>query len=207
MARNNKKNDNKKNDIAPPLLSQHEITMLLQPVPQCISDEYPWVSNDEQLIEKHLKSVCAQVMRLTNTQSRIEWNHYGSGYASFIDTWFYRNTPDFNVKRPVGYGEEHIGLTVLLSRLSPYFVFMESDKHWHSKGGYQPLPDLERVDKLETPAVIKLSQHVQSVLEQCGLTRIYKGQLTASLPTGTHVPTVLNARGFTQFDALFYWED
>nr|WP_225084726.1 RNA ligase family protein [Pectobacterium colocasium] len=32
-------------------------------------------------------------------------------------------------------------------------------------------------------------------------------QLTSLLPTGTRVPTVLTDRGFTQFDALFHWED
>ncbi|TKY83770.1 hypothetical protein R0L47_07085 [Pectobacterium polonicum] len=192
-----------------PLLSSHDITrLLLQPVAQCISDEYPWVSNDEALIDKHFKGVCAQVMRVTHTQSRIEWNHYGSGYASFIDAWFYKNTPDFNAKRPVHYGEEHTGLTVLLSRLSPYFVFMESEKQWDVHGGgYQALPELEMIDRLETPAVIALSQQIQSELEKCGLVRAYKEQLASLLPTGTRVPTVLTDRGFTQFDALFHWED
>lgn len=192
-----------------PLLSPHDITrLLLHPVAQCISDEYPWVSNDEALIDKHFKGVCAQVMRVTHTQSRIEWNHYGSGYASFIDAWFYKNTPDFNAKRPVHYGEEHTGLTVLLSRLSPYFVFMESEKQWDVHGGgYQALPELEMIDRLETPAVIALSQQVQSELEKCGLVRAYKEQLASLLPTGTRVPTVLTDRGFTQFDALFHWED
>lgn len=33
--------------VVSPLLSSHDITCLLQPVAQCISDEYPWVSNDE----------------------------------------------------------------------------------------------------------------------------------------------------------------
>ncbi|WP_323638833.1 hypothetical protein [Pectobacterium polonicum] len=192
-----------------PLLSSHDITrLLLQPVAQCISDEYPWVSNDEALIDKHFKGVCAQVIRVTHTKSRIEWNHYGSGYASFIDAWFYKNTPDFNAKRPVHYGEEHTGLTVLLSRLSPYFVFMESEKQWDAHGGgYQALPELEMIDRLETPAVIALSQQIQSELEKCGLVRAYKEQLASLLPTGTRVPTVLTDRGFTQFDALFHWED
>lgn len=198
----------KSHQAVSPLLSPHDVTCLLQPVAQCISDEYPWVSNDEQAIEKHFKGVCAQVMRVTHTKSRIEWNHYGSGYASFVDAWFYKNTPDFNAKRPVRYGEEHTGLTVLLSRLSPYFVFMESEKQWDVHGGgYQALPELEMIDRLETPVVIALSQQIQSELEQCGLVRAYKEQLTSLLPTGTRVPTVLTDRGFTQFDALFHWED
>ncbi|WP_254368376.1 hypothetical protein [Pectobacterium carotovorum] len=99
-------------------------------------------------------------------------------------------------------------MTVLLSRLSPYFVFMESEKQWDVHGGgYQALPELEMIDRLETPVVIELSQQVQSELEKCGLVRAYKEQLTSLLPTGTRVPTVLTDRGFTQFDALFHWED
>ncbi|MBA5601550.1 hypothetical protein H1224_10845 [Pectobacterium aroidearum] len=52
-----------------------------------------------------------------------------------------------------------------------------------------------------------MSQQVQSELEKWGLVRAYKEQLTALLPTGTRVPTVLTDRGVTQFDALFQWED
>lgn len=95
----------------------------------------------------------------------------------------YKNTPDFDVKRPLCHGEEHIGLTVLLSRLSPYFVFMESEKQWDVHGsGYQALPELEMLDRMETPAVIALSQQVQSELEKCGLVRAYKEQLTSLRP-------------------------
>ncbi|MBA5203625.1 hypothetical protein H2Y57_08000 [Pectobacterium aroidearum] len=60
---------------------------------------------------------------------------------------------------------------------------------------------------MDTPSVIALSQQVQSELEKWGLVRAYKEQLTALLPTGTRVPTVLTDRGVTQFDALFQWED
>lgn len=85
---------------------------------------------------------------------------------------------------------------------------MESEKQWDVHGGgYQALPELEMIDRLETPVVIELSQQVQSELEKCGLVRAYKEQLTSLLPTGTRVPTVLTDRGFTQFDALFHWED
>ncbi|RJL22896.1 hypothetical protein [Pectobacterium polaris] len=203
-----KNSTSKSHQVVSPLLSPHEISCLLQLAAQCISDEYPWVSNDEETIDKHFKEICAQVMCLTDTQSRIEWEHYGSGYASFVDAWFYKNTPDFNVQRPFRYGEEHTGLTVLLSRLSPYFVLMESEKRWDVHGGGSgALPELEQIDRLETPAVIALSEQVQSELEKRGLIRVYKDQLTSPLPTGTHVPTLLTEHDFTQFDALFHWED
>ncbi|ACX88238.1 hypothetical protein [Pectobacterium parmentieri] len=203
------KQDSGSNKGVSPLLSPHDITRLLQiPVSQCISDEYPWISNDEALIDKHLNDVCAHVIQQTHTQSRIEWDHYGSGYASFVDAWFYKNTPDFNAKHPIRYGEEHTGLTVLLSRLSPYFVLMESEKRWDVHGGGAgESPELEKVDRFDTPVVEALSQQVQVVLEKCGLIRVYKEQLVSPLPTSIHVQTLFTESGFTQFDALFYWED
>jgi hypothetical protein len=89
------------------------------------------VTNDERLIEAHLRDACDAVRTTTGTQSRIMAEHYGSGYASFVDAWFFKTTSDFNVKlqrpwdRLFRFGERHTGLVVLLSRLSPYFVLME----------------------------------------------------------------------------------
>jgi hypothetical protein len=188
-----------------PLLSLREIERLLSQ--QTISERHPWVTNDERLIEAHLKGACAAVIRATRSESRIEWGHYGSGYASFVDAWFYKTTSDFNVKRPIPHSEGHTGLVVLFSRLSPYFVFMEGEKSWHASGGSSYLPVFDMLDKLETEGVSLLAQQVQPVLESCGLIRAVREQLSEPLPSGARVPTILTGRGFTQFDALFYWED
>jgi hypothetical protein len=48
---------------------------------------------------------------------------------------------------------------------------------------------------------------VQPVLESCGFIRAVRKQLSEPLPSNLRVPTILTDRGFTQFDALFYWED
>jgi hypothetical protein len=166
------------------------------------------VTNDVQLIEDHLKGACAAVTRATGSESRVEWGHYGSGYASFVDAWFYKTTPDFDVKQPIRHYEGHIGLVVLLSRLSPYFAFMESEKHWHAHGGSSSyLPAFAMLDKLETKGVSLLARQVQPVLESCGFVRALREQLCEPLPSGLQVPTILADGGFTQFDALFYWED
>ena len=110
----------------PPLLSHREMASLLSQ--QTISERHPWVTNDVRLIEAHLRDACAAVTRATRSESRVEWGHYGSGYASFVDAWFYKTTSDFNAKQPIRHGEGHTGLVVLLSRLSPYFVFVELDR-------------------------------------------------------------------------------
>jgi hypothetical protein len=187
------------------LLTQSEIECLLSQ--RCISQVQPWVTNDARLIEKHLADACAATARETTTQSRIEWNHYGSGYASFVDAWFYRNTSEFNVQQPGEQGEAHTGLVVLFSRLSPYFVFLEGEKRWHGAGGSSYLPAFGMLDQLKTQGVSLLAKSVQPILERCGLIRAYYRQLSEPLPADIPVPTILTDDGFTQFDALFYWED
>jgi hypothetical protein len=188
-----------------PLLSQLEVESLLSQ--QTISERHPWVTNDVGLIEAHLMGACAAVTRATRSESRVEWGHYGSGYASFVDAWFYKTTSDFNVKEPIPHWEGHTGLVVLLSRLSPYFVFMEGEKRWHARGGSSYLPEFAMLDTLETKSELLLARQVQPVLESCGLIRAVRGQLSEPLPSGLRVPTIRTDRGFTQFDALFYWED
>jgi hypothetical protein len=188
-----------------PLLSGGEIERLLSQ--QTISEQHPWVTNDQQLIQAHLEGVWAAVMRATKSESRVEWGHYGSGYASFVDAWLYKTTPDFDAKHPVRDGEAHVGLVVLLSRLSPYFVFMQGEKRWHANGGSSYLPELGMLDQLEAGSVSLLARQVQPILESHGLVRALRDQLSEPLPAGLRVPTILTDGGFTQFDALFYWED
>ncbi|WP_074577540.1 hypothetical protein [Polaromonas sp. JS666] len=188
-----------------PILSRSELEKLL--VQQCISEQHPWSTGDEHLIEGHLKTACESVVRETRAESKIEWGHYGSGYASFVDAWFYKTSPDFDVKHPIRHGEEHTGLVVLLSRLSPFFVFMEGEKHWHAKGASSYLPAFDMLDKIESKGASSLAEQVQAILERHGLVRVVREQLTEPLPPDLEVPTILADRGFTHFDALFYWED
>jgi hypothetical protein len=53
-----------------PLLSRGEIERLLSQ--QTISERHPWVTNDERLIEAHLKGACAAMTRATRSESRVE---------------------------------------------------------------------------------------------------------------------------------------
>lgn len=188
-----------------PLLSLPQIEALLSQ--RSISDLYPWNTENEEAVSGFYKMVCADICRATGVLSRNEWDHYGSGYASYIDAWFYKTSPEFNVEKPLCYGNEHKGLVVLLSRLSPFFVFMEAEKSWHTQGGSGYLPESEMIDRLPTKAIAALADQVQPILESYGLIRAPREALTQPLPPTLRVPTVLTDRAFLLFDALFYWED
>jgi hypothetical protein len=174
---------------------------------ECVSPKSPWSTNDALKIDSHLTTICEEIEATTGALSRIEWDHYGSGYASFVDAWFYRPTAEFTAKAPAIHGEHYVGLVVLLSRLAAVFVFMEGEKHWHTKGGSSYLPCFQGVDSFSSPGVIGLAAQVQRVLERQGLRRLSRTELERPLPTGTAVPTILSDEPFFEFDALFHWED
>ncbi|MEO6920645.1 MAG: hypothetical protein ABI171_16820 [Collimonas sp.] len=187
------------------MLSPAQIELLLSQ--RSISERQPWASNDELKIQDFYQTVCASVCRDTASLSRIEWRHYSSGYASFIDAWFYKPERRFGSSGIFRKWSHYKGLIVLLSRLSPHFVFMEGEKHWTTTGGSSYMPESAMLDRLPTPGVAALAAEVQAILESHGLVRAFKDDLSDSLPLDIEVPTILAEPPYTQYDALFYWED
>jgi len=187
------------------ILTPSQIGRLLDQ--QSISTVHPWNTNDEATIDSFLKNICAEINQITGTDSKIEWNHYGSGYSSFVDAWFYRPINEFSVPIDGFNGESYLGLVVLLCRLSPHFVLMEGGKTWHSKGGSSYLPSYGDVDLFASSAVSGLASEIQPVLEQYGLQRLSSRDLGTLLAPDVQVPTIMTDPPFRTFDAMFYWED
>lgn len=187
------------------MLTFAEILQLVTARP--VSTVWPWSGKDEEAIEAHLKQACATLLRKTGTRARIDRDHYGSGYASYVDAWFYRKDPDFDAQRRASSGEAHVGLMVLLSRLTPYFVFLEDERWWDPTGGSHGMPSLEHIDRLTHPAIRRLADQMQPVLEDMGFIRATRDMLQDPIPAGIKVPTVLTDAPYSMFDAIFYWED
>ena len=104
-------------------------------------------------------------------------------------------------------GERHVGLVVLLSRLSRFFVLGQDERAWSADGGSGGLPNFDAVDDITQPAILSLVRPVTALLTAGGLQRLARPKLAAFLPAAMQVPTILTDGPFRQFDALFYWED
>ncbi len=113
----------------PMLLTETQIALLLKQL--AISDEWPWATNDEAVIDKNIKDIVAEIRRKLRLEDKTEYGHYGSGYASFVDCWLYRPDAEFRYRA----GDNYHGLVVLFSRLSPFYVFGQGDKSWDKIGG------------------------------------------------------------------------
>ena len=186
-------------------ISDSEIANLL--TQQAISQQYPWSTNDSREIENFFKSVVPELERKARVRSRVEWGHYGSGYASFVDAWLYREDSDFDTIYRPAQGRSYTGPVILLSRLSPYFALMEGEKSWGGNGGSSYMPHLDAIDNFSTLVVAELAEQIQPILEGHGMIRLSHSMLDIPLNPEFKVPTVLTDRAFTNFDAVFYWKD
>jgi hypothetical protein len=183
------------------ILSENQIELLLHQKP--ITDEWPWVTRDESVIDMHWKDVLSEICRDLNLLEKSEFGHYGSGYASYVDSWLYRDTEEFRFHP----GNCFWGLVILYSRLSPFYVIGEGKRTWHDKGGSSYLPCFEFVDQLTQNCVFSLSQDVEAILGNRGLRRLRKDQVSGTLDAKFQVPTILADPPLRHFDAIYYWED
>lgn len=159
---------------------------------------------NEAVLADFFRATVAKIRAGTGTMDRTEWTHYGSGYASFVDAWFYH--PDGRARRSTNQ-EHHAGLFVLLSRLTRFYALGQADKAWHAKGGSSYMPALGLIDAIEHPALQPTADQIESILNESGLQRICRADLEPLIAPELAVPTLLSDRPFRVFDALFYWMD
>ena len=171
---------------------------------QPVGEPLPFDPADDGSIRHFYEELVRRVECERSLRSRVEWNHYGSGYASFIDAWFY---PANGSARLSTREEGHTGLVVLFSRLSNGFVLGEGKQTWSAKSSSGYLPCSEFVDDIQHPAIRAEVAPVAALLTDAGLRRLHRAELDAPLPETCQVPTILADGPFRQYDALFHWED
>ena len=171
---------------------------------QSIEKRLPFDSADDNSIRGFYEPLVRRIENAQKLKSQIEWNHYGSGYASFIDAWFY---PSDATTRVSPHGEHHVGIFVLLSRLTRYFVVGQGEKAWSTKGRSGYMPDFDLTDTVKHPVLIDHVDSITILLAEAGLTRLRKDDLAARLPLKFGTPTILSSSPYRHFDALFHWND
>lgn len=190
---------------AEPFFDEAEVARLVQGQP--VGEPLPFDPADDGSIRRFYEELVRRIEREHRLRARVEWGHYGSGYASFIEAWFYPADGRAGLP-PIQAGDErHAGLVVLLSRLSRYFVLGQDEKSWSANGGSGELPNFSIVDDLTHPALLPHVGPVTTLLTAAGLQRLSRGDLAALLPANVMVPTILTDQPFRQFDALLHWED
>jgi hypothetical protein len=80
---------------------------------------FPPVRTPTPLLESFYADLVKEFTNSTGCAEKTEWNHYGSGYASFVDAWFY--FPD---------GSRYFNKRWHLRAAKPGFMFL---RHWSGR--------------------------------------------------------------------------
>ena len=169
---------------------------------ESITNISPWSLNQETVIDLHIKKSIKVICQKLKIKDKTEYNHYGSGYASFIDCWLYLEKEELRYLDCGFYG-----LVILFSRLSNYYVIGEGTKTWKGTTGSSYLPSCNFVDQIKRPKLKEIEKEVTTLLTYRGFERLYKKDLEDKLNQSFDIPTMLGDPPFTNFDLLFYWED
>ncbi len=189
-------------------LSKSEIETLISE--KSISDLYPWNTDDENLIDQFYKTIFFDITRKVNVHFLTDFDHYGSGYSSYIPTFFYNEKCKIKQIYPA-YNQNFIGLEVYFCRLAPYFIMLENEYRWqqhsHNSERFNGFPHQNRIDEIQHANTQHIAQHIETLLSEFGLKRLNKEILNTSLNGKYQINTVLNDRAYRYFDAFFHWED
>lgn len=185
------------------MFTDKQLGLLIKEHP--IDENLPFNSQEEESVLRFYKPLTKKIEIDRALNSRIEWNHYDSGYASFIDAWFYPSDGSSHI-RPQ---EQHyMGIFVLLSRLSRYFVIGQGEKSWSQNTGSSYLPCFDGIDNVTHFALVEHINPITKILQKVGLQRLERNELAQPLPEKFEMPrTILSDPPFHHFDALFHWED
>lgn len=181
-----------------------------------IGEKFPYDTNDEREIEAHLRRLFHRMNRIPNVVCEAEWNHFGSGYASFVEFFCYQNEDLVVLEEKHGHREIKMnGLIVDISRLAPVAITGEDERYKTIRietnedigGGYGSL--------LGGPKLIGVSERLQSLgeqlkraLEEFDYEVLEPEEMNQLLPFKTKIPTLYReSRDYTVADAIFYWED
>lgn len=181
-----------------------------------IGDAYPYDTNDEKEIVAHINRLFHRINRIPNVVCEAEWNHFGSGYASFIEFFCYEKEDCVIVDEHHGIQEiETKGLIVDISRLAPVAIMGEDMRykkvHLETNnlisGAYGSI--IDRPDSLRINERFQNTRaELEKALKEFNYELLEAAELNRPLAFQTSIPTIYrNARQYLVIDAIFYWED
>lgn len=196
------------------MFSDEQLQMLIEG--KIIGDTFPYDTYDEQEILAHINRLFYRINHIHNVVCEAEWDHFGSGYASFVEFFCYRNEDCVAVEEKNGMHEVEIkGIIVDISRLASVAVIGEDvrqrkiriETNEEVSGGQGSILDgpnsLVVGEELET-----LSKELQKALQEFDYELMATEEISMPLSFQTKIPTIYrNERQYLVLDAIFYWED
>ncbi|MEW9110084.1 MAG: hypothetical protein AB2374_12105 [Cytobacillus gottheilii] len=181
-----------------------------------IGDIFPYVTKDEKEIKEHIRRLYYRIKRIHHVECEAEWDHFGSGYASFVEFFCYSKDEVKTIHESNGIREEEVkGIIIDISTLAPVAIMGEDVRYRNISTETN-----ERVgwscgtllDGLNSLSVNEEYQSVGAQLKQALIEYDYEilhaREMKRFLLFQAKIPTIYRNRGnYFVMDAIFYWED
>lgn len=186
------------------ILSESQLRMLIAGQP--FGDFPPYQQGDQEGIEGYLRRIVAGLTRSKLIEVEAIFNHYGSGYASYVDIFCYKRK-GLSTRHEKGVKWIN-GITVYLSRLAPFSAWGPGERTRHETGGSSDYLEGRKVGELPPGDwAAEVNEITTKLVTEYGITIPSREELVQRLPFKAIIPTILGDPPYTVFDALFYWED
>lgn len=183
---------------------------------KAIGEFYPYNTNNEQEIEAHIRRLFYRLKRIPKLIVEAEWDHFGSGYASFVEFFCYRKEDITVIEERDGERElKFEGIIIDVCRLAPVVIMGEDERfktveiisQEEIAGAYSSLLDDPRRLKI-SEKFHDLERQLMQALEEFEYKILDEAIVKQPLTLKTKIPTIYREpTGYKVIDAFFYWED
>jgi hypothetical protein len=185
------------------LLSPENIRRMINS--ESVGDIWPYAGGTKLEIESHIKSVVATLKRIRGLAWEANFNHYGSGYASYVDA-FARRRDDHGVQRQNDV-LKIMGLRLYISRVAPISCMGRAEVTDLGAGGGFNFLEPNDLDTLPDDSWFDYVRAIRQALVDSGYEIFAPGLAQRPLPFQAKIPTILSDSPHRFFDAAFFWED
>ena len=177
-----------------------------------LAELYPQNSLDNSVIEydkqtKLYDDASLELARRLGVKEKREWTSYGCGYASFFESWFYYEKPEFEFHIEGMNDKGYNGVFIIFSLLEPMFSAGEAHKTWSEHGGSGMLPSIGMIDEYSSSSVKSLSANICKELQACGIPQASKGTLEEPIDQSISIESNMATGELKLFDAFYHWID
>ena len=183
---------------------------------EIIGDHFPYDTREEKEIVAHMNRLFHRINRIPGIVCEAEWDHFGSGYASFVEFFCYRKEDYVLLDEENGMREIGVrGILLDISRLTSVAIMGEEERHRticletnkevkSSQGSILDSPH----SLLVSPEFATLATELQKALQEFNYQLVESNEMSEPLSFQTKIPTIYrNERQYLVMDAIFYWED
>ena len=177
-----------------------------------VSEIYPQNTLDLAVIDfdgltQLYNSASTELVTTHGVKEEREWSAYGCGFASFVESWFYCEKPEFEFKFEGMDGKGYNGVCILFCLLEPMFAAGEAHKTWGEHGGGGMLPSLGMIDEYSSKPVEILSARICRHLKASGIPQVSKRTLEEPIRSDIAIESNMKEGNLKLFDAFYQWMD